>query len=137
MSVLFVNGVKEIYRYRNPHPEGKRVTDCVVRAITIAVEGDYLEVRKHLNRIKKELKETSYQNRKFIDKYTKLNGWKKISFPAVKGVPRLRGKDFVKQYPEGTYILKLARHVVAVVDGVYLDTWDSTEKMIYNAWEVK
>lgn len=126
-----------MYKYYNPHPEAKNVTDCVVRAITIAVEGDYLEVRRHLNRIKKELKETSYKNQKFMVKYAKLNGWNKISFPAVKGVPRLRGKDFVKQYPEGTYILKLARHVVAVVDGVYLDTWDSTEKMIYNAWEVK
>ncbi len=129
--------VKEIYRYSNPHPEGKHVTDCVVRAITIAVEGDYLEVRKHLNRIKKELKETSYKNRKFMNKYTKLNGWKKISFPAIKGQPRMRGTDFVKLYPKGTYILKLAKHVVAVVDGVYLDTWDCTEKMIYNAWEVK
>ena len=128
--------VNEIYRYNNPHPEGKSVTDCVVRSITIAVEGDYLEVRKHLNRVKKELKETSYKNRKFVDKYTKLNGWNKISFPAIKGVPRLRGKDFVKQYPKGTYILNLAKHVVTVVDGVYLDTWDSTGKMIYNAWEV-
>ncbi len=126
-----------MYKYYNPHPEAKNVTDCVVRAITIAVEGDYLEVRRNLNRIKKELKETSYKNGKFIHKYAKHNNWNKISFPAIKGVPRLRGKDFVKQYPKGTYILNLARHVVAVVDGVYLDTWDSTEKMIYNAWEVK
>ena len=129
--------VKEIYRYSNPHPEGKHVTDCVVRAVTFAVEGDYLEVRRYLNRIKKELKETSYKNGKFMHKYAKLNGWKKISFPAIKGVPRLRGEDFVKQYPKGTYILNLAGHVVTVVDGVYLDIWDSTEKMIYNAWEVK
>ena len=126
-----------LFEYRNPHPKGINTIDCVVRAITIAVDGEYLEVRKHLNRIKKELKETSYKNQKFMDKYAKLNGWKKISFPAVKGVPRLRGKDFVKQYPEGTYILKLAKHVVAIVDGVYLDTWDSTEKIIYKAWEVK
>lgn len=129
--------VKEIYRYSNPHPEGKRVTDCVVRAITIAVDGDYLEVRKHLNRIKKDLNESSYKNRKFMDKYSKLNGWRKISFPAIKGVPRLRGKDFIKLYPKGTYILNLAKHIVCIKDGVYLDTWDSTDKMIYNAWEVK
>lgn len=126
-----------VFEYRNPHPKGIKTTDCVVRAVSIALDKDYLEVRRELNRSKKELKETSYKNQKFMDKYAKLNGWKKISFPAVKGVPRLRGNDFVKQYPEGTYILKLARHVVAVVDGVYLDTWDSTEKMIYKAWEVK
>lgn len=129
--------VKEIFKYHNPHPEKKDVTDCVVRAITIAVDGDYLEVRRHLNRIKKDLKETSYKNRKFMHKYAKLNGWNKISFPAVKGVPRLRGRDFIERYPKGRYILNLAKHVVAVVNGVYLDTWDSTNKMIYNAWEVK
>ena len=126
----------KMFEYKNPHPEGKSVTDCVVRAITIVVEGDYLEVRRELNRSKKELKETSYKNRKFMHKYTKKNGWKKISFPAIKGQPRMRGTAFVKLYHKGTYILNLAKHFVTVVDGVYLDTWDSTEKMIYNVWEV-
>lgn len=128
---------KEIYEYNNPHPEKKSVTDCVVRAVALAVDGEYLEVRKHLNRIKKDLKESSYKNGKFMHKYAKLNGWNKISFPAIKGVPRLRGEDFVKRYPKGTYILNLAGHIVTVIDGVYLDTWDSTNNMIYNAWEVK
>lgn len=129
--------LKEIYRYCNPHPQKKLVGDCVVRAITIALDGDYLEVRKHLNRVKKELKETSYKNNKFIHKYAQLMGWDKISFPAIKGVPRLRGRDFVKKYPKGKYILNLAGHIVTVVDGVYFDIWDCTDKMIYNAWEIK
>ena|SRR5690554_5585169 len=126
-----------IYKFNNPHPKGLLTGDCVVRAITIATNKNYLEVRRHLNRIKKELKEPNYKTRKFIHKYANLNGWEKLSFPAKKGVPRLRGKDFTKQYPKGIYILNLAKHVVTVVDGVYLDTWDSTEKMIYNAWKVK
>ncbi len=28
-------------------------------------------------------------------------------------------------YPEGTYIVAMKGHVVAVVDGNYIDTWDS------------
>lgn len=126
-----------IFKYNNPHPEGKHTTDCVVRAITLATDKDYLEVRRHLNRIKKELKEPHYKTGKFMHKYAKHSNWNKISFPVIKGVPRLRGKDFTKQYPKGTYILNLAKHIVAVVDGKYLDTWDSTDRIIYNAWEVK
>jgi hypothetical protein len=129
--------MKVIFEYSNPHPKEKLTTDCVVRAIALATESDYLETRRHLNRIKKNFNETSYKKRTFIHKYAKYNNWKKISFPAIKGVPRLRGRDFVKQYPTGTYILNLAKHIVAVVDGVYLDTWDSTDKMIYNAWQVE
>lgn len=125
------------YINTNPHPDGKNVGDCVVRAVTIATEEDYLETRRHLNRIKKELNESSYKNRKFIHKYAKLNNWEKISFPVVKGEPRMRAGEFASKYPEGTYILNMTGHVAAVSDGFLRDSWDSSNKMVYNAWKVK
>lgn len=33
-----------------------------------------------------------------------------------------------KKKKKGAYILKVANHVVAVVDGIYYDTWDSGDK---------
>ena len=41
-------------------------------------------------------------------------------------------KDFCREYPEGTYILALDSHVVAIINGDYYDTWDSgNESPIY------
>jgi hypothetical protein len=41
-------------------------------------------------------------------------------------------KDFCKDHPNGTYLLALDKHVVAVDSGCYFDTWDSgNETPIY------
>lgn len=42
-----------MYQYNNPHPQGKRTTDCLKRAITLATGKPYLKVKKELNDLKK------------------------------------------------------------------------------------
>ena len=37
--------------------------------------------------------------------------------------------------PDGTYILAMATHVVAVVDGDWLDTWDSGDETPLYYWQ--
>jgi len=49
----------------------------------------------------------------------------------------MTGKEFVRLYPKGRYILRLAHHVAAVVDSVVIDSWDSTRKCVYGAWQLK
>ncbi len=125
----------KIYKYRNPHPKGLHTTDCVVRAIALAFDKDYLEARRELNRSKRELGFRSYKETKFIYKY--LEGKPRLIFMAVKGEPRIKGSDFCELHPKGTYILKMAKHITCVVDGVILDTWDCSYRSVYTAWEVK
>lgn len=125
-----------IFSYNNPHPEKKIVGDCVVRAVVIARGTDYLEQRLELQRFNRKVKGKSYKNITVLRKYLKELGFEWVPFQAVKGQPRMRGTDFVKLYPKGTYILNLARHIVAVVDGVFQDTWDSTNKVVYGMWKV-
>jgi len=61
----------------------------------------------------------------------------KIPFPAVKGQRRMNPVTFVQQYPTGTYICQVAKHVFAVVDGVVIDTFESRcDRCIYAAWRV-
>lgn len=128
---------KKIWQFNNPHPKGLMVGDCVKRAITIATGKSYGEVSRELNRLKREIGATKFSSDKVWKRYVKDLGWKKISFPAVAGQPRVRGQEFVSKYPKGTYLLNVKRHLVTVVDGVYQDTFDSSGMMIYNAWEVK
>ena len=60
-----------------------------------------------------------------------------LSFPPVKGKPRMTPAAFVKAYPTGRFVLSLAHHVVAVRDGVVVDTWDCTKKCVYKVWEIE
>lgn len=121
----------------NPHPEGKNVRDCVKRAITLATGKPYKEVALELNRHKKLTGADNFNDNTNWKSYVKnvLNGIY-ISFPAVKGLSRMSGKTFAEQYRKGSYVLVMAGHLAACVDGTVLDSWDSTDKCVYGAWRV-
>ena len=38
-------------------------------------------------------------------------------------------REFAKDHPEGKYILGTGTHAVAVIDGDYIDTWDSGDEV--------
>lgn len=124
-----------MFRYYNAHPKGKIVGDCVKRAICKAGEMDYMEVQRNLNRYKKVTCAKNFNDPKnyepFIEK--ELKGVK-ISFPAIKGQPRMNGYEFCRMYPKGRYILRMAGHLSCCVNGVIYDTWDCREKCVYKAW---
>lgn len=124
-----------MFKEFNAHPKGIKTTDCVVRGISTATNSDYLEVRRELNRKKKELGFSSYKDTQFL--YVYLKGYPRLIFKPVKGEPRIKGSDFTKLYPKGTYILKMAGHITACIDGVILDTWDCSYRSVYTAWEIK
>lgn len=126
-----------MYKFLNLHPQGKRVGDCVKRAIAGAENRDYMEVQRELNRLKKKTGAKRFNDDKNWKTYVKEKGYTKLSFPAVKGKPRMNGEMFCKEYPKGRYILRMARHLSCCIDGVIYDTWDCTEKCVYNAWEVR
>lgn len=118
----------------NNHPKRINTGDCVVRAISKAFNRDYLETRRELNRIKRELNFHSYKDTKFI--YWYLKDYERIILRAVKGEPRVKGYDFTNLYPEGTYILKMASHITVMVDGIIYDTWDCRYRSVYTAWKI-
>ena len=129
---------KTNFCYNNPHPQGKIVKDCVKRAITLATGRDYRDISLELNRIKKITGCEKFNNPKNTKYYIEnVLGGKKLSFPAEKGKQRMDGFNFTLQYPKGIYILRMAGHISCVIDGVINDTWDCSNKCVYNAWVIK
>lgn len=124
-----------MFKEYNAHPKGIKTTDCVVRAIATASGKDYVECRRELNQKKREWNFTSYKDTEFLYRYFESSP--RLIFKAVKGHPRIKGSDFCELHPKGTYILKMAGHVAACIDGVILDTWDCSYRSVYTAWEIK
>lgn len=128
-----------MYQYYNAHPKGLRVRDCVKRAISKAANMDYMDVQRMLNRYKKVSGATKFNElHKNVEPVLEqtLNG-RRMSFPAVKGEPRMNGERFCENFPKGRYVLQMAGHLTACVDGVIYDTWDCSDKCVYKAWEIK
>jgi len=123
-----------MFKEFNAHPKGIKTTDCVVRAISTSVNTDYNTCRRELNQLKRDWGFTSYKDTKFLYKY--FEGYPRLIFKAIKGEPRIKGTDFTKLHPRGTYIIKMAGHVTCCKDGVILDTWDCSYRSVYTAWEI-
>ena len=125
------------YKFYNAHPEGKRVKDCVKRAITLVAQMDYHQVQLELNRYKKVTGAKVFNDRKNCNAYCEnVLHMSKLSFPATKGQFRMNGAEFTRAYPKGRYILNMAGHWTACVDGVIYDTWDCREKCVYTAYKM-
>ncbi len=61
----------------------------------------------------------------------------KISFPAIKGEPRMNPVEFRRRYPVGTYVCRVAKHVFTVIDGVVMDDKPVRgDRCIYTAWQI-
>lgn len=58
-------------------------------------------------------------------------GFKYTGITNKKGTKRPTVWQFAKDHPTGRYILNVANHEVACVDGKYYDTWDSGYKPLY------
>jgi hypothetical protein len=44
-------------------------------------------------------------------------------------------EEFCKEHPEGVYLLATDSHVVAVIDGNYIDTWNSGNEVPVYYWK--
>lgn len=121
------------YKEFNPNPHGKRVGDCVVRAIAKATDESW-------DRVYIEL---CMQGFAMGDMPTANHVWG--NYLRNKGFSQIvieddcnncfNVKDFCNEYFSGTYILGTGTHVIAVQDGNYYDTWDSGNEIPVYFWE--
>ena len=124
-----------MYVSYNANPDGNRVGDCTIRAISKALNQSW---------------ETTYAG-------IAVEGMRLFNMPSANSVwgAYLKSKgfirnivpnecpdcysvaDFCRDNPEGTYILALSGHVVTVINGNYFDTFDSGDEAVIYYWQRK
>lgn len=129
------------YNYYQPNDKDLKdhVGDCQVRAISKALNLTWLETFDLIIPICRELQVSDI----FccdLDK-TKLAmsklGFNYTGISNKKGSKRPTVEEFAKSHPEGRYVLTVAGHVVACVDGVYYDTWNCGYKSMYGYYTLE
>ena len=105
--------------------------DCVCRAIAIATGKPYQEVYDAINILGKDERITQKRqrirssarggvNRKTYDRYLKSLGWEWVATMGIGTGCKVHLAD--GELPMGRLIVRLSRHIVAVIDGVIHDT---------------
>jgi hypothetical protein len=44
--------------------------------------------------------------------------------------------EFIKNHPKGVYLITMPGHITVLKNGINYDTFDSSKRPIWNAWEV-
>lgn len=99
--------------------------DCVVRAISIATEKDYKKVYKDLTKLQgSTVRQGVY--RKYYDKYLKSIGWSWKPTMLIGSGCKVHLNP--KELPKGRIIVRLSKHVAAVVNGNLRDIYDCSRE---------
>lgn len=122
-----------MYRHLNINPLHKRADDCVIRAIATVLNKPWEEVYSDI----------CIEGLKFYDMpssnhvwgtYLKKKGFKRHIVPDT--CPQCYTvENFAHDHPKGKYILATSGHAVACIDGCYIDSFDSGDKVVIYYWE--
>ena len=112
--------------------------DCAVRALAIATHTDYDVVYDTLAGAGRECNR-GFHLQKWLPKQQGVFGYtvEKLSFQAIRGESRMCIRQFIQDHQVGRYILRVSRHVIALIDGVVMDTFQSRpDKCVYTAFRL-
>ena len=128
------------YKEYNPNPLGKETNDCVVRSLCAVTGKSWYEIYDLLSAEARKFccpfNSLEAEDRDSI--YCNILGMKKHKVVREKGVKALNVERFCKEHPKGKYLLRLAHHLMGVVDGQYYELNPGWEKAsIYSFYEVQ
>ena len=126
MEFVFHDGGRAAAGYKG------KTGDCVARSIAIATERTYQEVYDALNRFaqterisKRKRRRSSIRTgvfRQTYQAYLESFGWRWTSTMSIGSGCKIHLRP--SELPRGPLIVKVSRHLTAVIDGVLYDTHD-------------
>lgn len=117
----------------NPNPAKKEVPDCVIRAISIALNRPWLDVYDELCYLGRQ-----EYNMPSADSvwglYLYHLGFEPFVLPSCPQCVTV--EEFTKMYPRGTFIIGTGSHAVAIINGNFYDSWNSGSETCSFFWRI-
>ena len=117
---------------QNSNPLASHVGDCVVRAISIAEQQPWELIYLKLCILGLIMADMPSSNQVWSS-YLKSRGYRRDIIPN-ECPDCYTVKNFCKDNPSGVFILGTGQHVITVVDGNYVDDWDSGDEVPIVVW---
>lgn len=117
----------------NDNPAALSVGDCAVRAVQVALGVDW-ETAYAILASNGYLMGDLPSSNSVIAATLRQNGFYRAIIPN-ECPDCYTVEDFADEHPEGVYVLGTGDHVVSVVDGDVIDSWDSRGEVPQFYWE--
>lgn len=124
-----------MYRYFNNNPTARRVGDCAVRAVSVALGIDWEEAYNMIADAGYAMGDMPSSNSVW-GSVLRSNGFYRSAIPTT--CPDCyTTEEFIRDHPRGIYVLCSGGsegHVATVRDGILFDTWDSSQECPQFYW---
>lgn len=120
-----------MFVYHNENPNGYKIPDCVIRAITKTTGMNYYDVVSALNQNGQQLSCEPLNVRcyeKLLDCDFKLPHY--MSFTKT-------AEEVANDFPNNVLLLRMEGHLSCSINGDIHDIWDCSNEIITDFWIVK
>ena len=128
-----------VYYQPNAKDINDKYGDCTVRALTKALDCTWLEAFDKMIPICREEQVSNVfdcgitTRKRILDKM----GFDYTGISVKSGKSRPTVAEFAEKHRKGRFILNIAHHEVACVDGKYYDTWDCGHMSLYGYFTLR
>lgn len=133
----------ETFEYHNENPQGASKkgyvwdrSDCVIRAVGKASGYGWLKAFDYLT-IKARRDFNVVNDGTALRRWLQEDGGVWTACKAERGKERLTAEKFAETHKTGRFVLSLANHEVACVDGKLYDVWNCGECCVYGYIDLK
>ena len=120
------------YRRYNANPVANRTGDCAIRAVAAALGISWDEAFDLIADNAKQMGEIMESNAAW-GSVLRQHGFRRAVIP--NSCPDcFTANDFALDHPHGVYVLGFGNHVATVIDGILLDTWNSSDEIPQYYW---
>lgn len=110
--------------------------DCVIRAYAHVFDVSWLEAFDILCERARRTYDVPNDDLNLIG-YCEEHGHERQTYKAIKGQKRMTAEDFARKHPEGKYLLRLANHITACVNGKIYDSWNCGNSAVYTSYKIQ
>jgi len=117
------------FKYLNKNPNSANIEDCSIRCVSTVERISWSDAYKKLSNFarKRGLMISSVEA---VEQYLD-------SFYDRVPITEYTVGDFIKNHPYGTYAITMPSHITSLVDGINYDTFDSSNRTIWDAWKIE
>ena len=116
----------------NKNPIGKRTEDCGIRAVATVLDISWDDAFDLIARNAKQMGDVMHSNAA-IGSVLRQHGFYRAAIPDI--CPDCYSiADFAEDNPQGDFVVGTGTHVVAVIDGNIIDTFDSKDLVPLYFW---
>lgn len=135
---IYKNVETPFFHFHNANPKGRNASDCVYRAISVALDLPYEDVMRDMTEFALE-KGYAPDEDKLIRLYMESKGWVTCKEPRNHENKKITVERFIKIIaPKETLVVKAgSHHITLIKEGKVWDTWDSSKQTMHSYWRKK